>query len=181
MNRSPWALALSALHLSALHLSACSAGDDHQNQMVVTGSPEATIGLPRYRAADRFLVEGCCTLRLGPDERARPGQGIDSTIYDIAGPGYALSLIFGPYEPIDPGPGYVRAGRRVVDKVELVEHRRDTASGAPTEAALVWTAEVGGKKIGNLRYAPPVLVLRAQCATPIACRRARKLVATLRF
>lgn len=176
MNRASLVLALFALHLVA-----CSAGDDPRNQMVVTGSPEATIGLPRYRAADRFLVEGCCTLRLGPDERARPGQGIDSTIYDIAGPGYALSLVFGPYEPTDPGPGYVRAGRRLVEGVELVEHHRDAASGGSAEAALVWTAEVGGKEVGNIRYAPPVLVLRAQCATPIACRRARELVATLRF
>ncbi|WP_339348654.1 hypothetical protein [uncultured Sphingomonas sp.] len=167
--------------LLASMAASCSRDPDDARARKVTGSAAAVAGLPRHRAPGRLLVEDCCTLQLDAGIRAERLQGVDSTIYDVAGPGYMLRVVFGPYD--DPGAhsGYAPVATRMVDGVKLSLFQWNDRTPKPPDGPLLWLARVGGRKVDGVSHAPWGLRISGGCAGKAACRAARELVGTIRF
>ena len=165
--------------LSALAMAGCS--PDPAPQQRVTGSDAAVAGWPHQPTHGRFLIENCCTLRLAADARFTQGQGIDSIIHDVSGPGYVLSIVFGPYDSGKPLLGYQVESKRIIDGVELSAFRWADPTRDPPEGKLLWLAQVGGGIVGGVEHTPWGLRMKADCTTPTACGDSAALIGTIRF
>lgn len=147
----------------------------------VTGNDVAVAGWPRQSIDGRFLIESCCTLRLAPGARPTSGQGVDSVVHDVSGPGYVLRIVFGPYDSGEPMAGYQPAGKRIIDGVQLNAFRWSDRTRSPPEGRLLWLGQVGGRIIDGVEHTPWGLRLSAECAAPAACNESAALVRTIRF
>jgi hypothetical protein len=159
-------------------LTGCS--NEQVPESSMTGSPAAVAGFPRHRAADRFEIESCCTLQLGSADRVNQLQG-DSVVYEVAGSGYNLSIVFGAYDGGVPQMGYRRIEERTIDGVVLTKFEWDDPAKKPPEGQLLWMARVGGGKIKGMNHTPWTLRIGSKCGTPAACKAPATLVNTLRF
>jgi len=169
----------SLLWLGVLTMSGCS--PDPAPRHRITGDGAAVAGWPHHPAGDRFLVESCCTLRLASDNQASPGQGIDSAVHDVSGPGYVLTIVFGPHDTGRRAAGYQFDGRRIIDGVELNAFRWTDRARDPPEGRLLWLARVGGGIIGDVEHTPWGLRIASDCRTLDACSESAALVGTIRF
>ncbi|RYF21532.1 MAG: hypothetical protein EOO77_05830 [Oxalobacteraceae bacterium] len=147
----------------------------------VTGSDVAVAGWPRQPIDGRFLVESCCTLRLAADARPTSGQGVDSIVHNVSGPGYVLRIVFGPFGSGEPVPGYQLAGTRIIDGVQLNAFRWLDRTRSSPEGRLLWLGQVGGRIIDGVEHTPWGLRLSAECTVPAACDASAALVRTIRF
>jgi hypothetical protein len=147
----------------------------------VKGSDVAVAGWPRQPIDGRFLIESCCTLRLSPVARPTSGQGVDSIVRDVTGPGYVLRIVFGPYDSGEPMAGYHPAGKRIIDGVQLNAFRWSDRTRSPPEGRLLWLGQVGGRIIDGVEHMPWGLRLSAECTAPVACDASAALVRTIRF
>jgi hypothetical protein len=139
------------------------------------------LGFPHYHAADRFLIENCCTLQLDTGVRAKRGQGIDSAIYEVTGSGFNLDIVFGPYGGSPPQAGYSLIQRRTVDSVELATFIWKGEAQLPPEGRLLWLAHVGGGKIRGMNHAPWTLRISGTCGTNAGSDTSLTLVNSIRF
>lgn len=167
------------LFFPLLAVAGCS--PDSAPKQKVTGSDAAVVGRPHQPARGRLLIENCCTLQLAADAQSTQVQGIDSIIYDISGPGYVLSIIFGPYDSGNPLVGYQVEGKRITDGVELNAFRWADPTRDPPEGQLLWLAQVGGGIVDGMEHTPWGLRVKVDCTTPNACDESAALVGTIRF
>lgn len=149
--------------------------------MTLTGDPTAVLGFPQYQAPDRFVIENCCTLQLGSGVRAKPGQGIDSAIYEVTGSGFELGIMFGPYGSSPPQSGYRLIEQRTIDGVELATFIWEKQAQPPPEGRLLWLAHVGGGKIKGTNHTPWTLRISGTCSTKEGCDTSPTLVNSIRF
>lgn len=160
-------------------MAGCS--PDPATRPKVTGSDVAVAGWPRQPNNGRFLIGSCCTLRLAPGARPTSGQGVDSIVHDVTGPGYVLRIVFGPYDSGEPMAGYQPAGKRIIDGVQLDAFRWSDRTRSPPEGRLLWLGQIGGKLIDGVEHTPWGLRLSAECSAPVACDSSAALVRTIRF
>jgi hypothetical protein len=165
--------------IAALSLTGCSS--ERVPETMMRGSPAAVAGFPRHRAMDRFEIENCCSLQLGSADRASQLQGIDSVIYEVAGSGYDLSIVFGAYDGGVPQIGYHSIEERTIDGIVLTKFLWDGPAKKAPEGQLLWMASVGGGKIKGVNHTPWTLRIGSKCGTPAACEASTTLVNTLRF
>jgi hypothetical protein len=165
--------------IAALAIMGCSS--EAAPDTTMTGSPAAVAGFPRHRAGDRFEIERCCTLQLGSAARASQLQGIDSVIYEVAGSGYTVGIVYGAYDGAVPQIGYRSIEERKIDGIVLTNFQWDDPAKKPPEGQLLWMASVGGGKIQGVNHTPWTLRIGSKCSTPAACEASVKLVSSLRF
>lgn len=169
-----------ALVMVCLGVSGCSR-EPTMHATKLTGSDAAVAGLPHHRAADRFVVQSCCTLKLGPGNREEKLQGTDSIIYKVSGPGYVLHVVFGPFDTGEPLAGFAPTGKSLIDDVELTSFRWPDQNPKPRDGRLLWLAQVGGGMIKGVEHTPWGLRIMGDCDTPAACRASAAVVDTIRF
>jgi hypothetical protein len=167
------------LPLLVLAMACCSPGPAPRQK--ITGDAAAVADWPRQPTVGGFLIENCCTLRHPPDARLKQGQGIDSVVYDVSGPGYRLSIVFGPFDSGEPAVGYRFENKRIIDGVELNAFQWVDRTRAPPEGQLLWLAQIGGGIIDGVEHTPWGLRVSAECATPAACNASAAVVGTIRF
>lgn len=164
----------------ACALVGCSS-EPVEHEKGLTGSPAAVVDFPHHREQGRFEVESCCTFQLGRNTRVKQAQGIDSTIYDVTGPGYTLRIVFGPYDGGQPMPGFRRIDDRMVDGVKLTSFQWTEQGKKPPDGRMLWLAKVGGGRIDGVTHTPWGLRIMVDCANQVACRASTALVETIRF
>ncbi len=169
----------SLLPLAMIVIAGCS--PDPTVRQKVNRSEVAVAGWPRQPIDGRFLIESCCTLRLSPVARPTSGQGVDSIVRDVTGPGYVLRIVFGPYDSGEPMAGYQPSGKRIIDGVQLNAFRWSDRTRSPPEGRLLWLGQVGGRIIDGVEHMPWGLRLSTECTAPVACDASAALVRTIRF
>jgi hypothetical protein len=177
----PPAMVATRLFVPFVLIAMAGCSPDPAIRQKVTGSDVAVAGWPRQPIEGRFLIKRCCTLRLVPGTRPTTGQGVDSILHDVTGPGYVIRIVFGPFDSGEPMAGYRLAGKRFIDGVELNSFRWLDRTRSPPEGRLLWLGQVGGKIIDGVEHTPWGLRLSAECTTAAACDASAALIRTIRF
>ncbi len=159
-------------------LGACSDGATH-----VGGGDAGVADFPRVSPEGRLLIRQCCTFPEGPDLSLTVTGGTESLGYEIAGKGFKLDVTYDPHTPTDVEPRlYERLDDRSVDGVRLTRFRlRSDAAPEYPAARHLWTATVGGRRVGEIFHDGWGLRIRGDCTSSEACDSMLRLVNSIRF